>query len=224
LDRLSGSVLTIVATNTVISPLANILVVKLTKRMNDDFQILGGFMRKRLLVIATAAVALATGLAAPASAAPGDTIVTLTIVGTGGLTITVPAAANLGTGTEGATVSGLLGSVTVLDQRALLTPTWNASVIATDLVTGGGTAGETIPNINISYWSGPAAATSGLGAFTPGQATAAAAQIVNVPRTAFSHTGGTGSNFATWNPTLVVAIPNDQVGGVYTGTVTHSVL
>lgn len=38
-----------------------------------------------------------------------------------------------------------------------------------------------------------------------------------------SHTGGTGNNFATWNPTLVVNVPVGTVQGVYTGTVTHSV-
>jgi hypothetical protein len=180
-------------------------------------------MRTRLLAAAAAGVALAAFLTAPASAAPGDTIVTLTVVGAGGLTITVPANASLGTGAEGTSVSGQLGPVTVLDQRALLTPTWNASVISTDFETGGGSSGETIPNINVTYWSGGATATSGEGVFTPGQPTAAQAQIINVPRTAFSHAGGTGSNFATWNPTLVVAIPNDTVGGIYTGTVTHSV-
>ncbi|MFJ6197283.1 hypothetical protein [Micromonospora sp. NPDC092111] len=181
-------------------------------------------MRKKLLPVALAGVALAAGFATPAAAAPGDTIVTLTVVGAGGLTITVPASANLGTGTEGSTVSGQLGSVTVLDQRASLTPNWTASVISTDFVTGGGTASETIPSINVTYWSGPATATSGDGTFTPGQPTAADAQIINVPRTAFSHTGGTGSNFASWNPTVEVAIPSGAVGGVYTGTVTHSVL
>jgi hypothetical protein len=180
-------------------------------------------MRKSLLVGALAGVALAAGLAVPASAAPGDTVVTLTVAGAGGLTVTVPASANVGSGVEGATVSGLLGPVTVLDQRASLTPNWSASAISTDFVTGGGTAGETIPNINVSYWSGGATATSGSGTFTPGQPNAGAAQIINVPRTAFSHTGGTGSNFATWNPTLEVAIPAGTVSGVYTGTVTHSI-
>jgi hypothetical protein len=184
----------------------------------------GGFMRKRLIPVAVACIAVAAGLAAPASAAPGDTIVTLTVVGTGGLTITGPASASLGTGSVGTTVSGQLGPVTALDQRASLTPNWTASVVSTDFTTGGATAGETIPSSNVSYWSGPATATSGTGVFTPGQPTAGDADIINTPTTAFSHASGTGSNFATWNPTVEVVIPGDAVGGDYTGVVTHSVL
>ncbi|MEV6814733.1 hypothetical protein [Micromonospora sp. NPDC051296] len=179
-------------------------------------------MRKRFLAAALAGVAASAALAAPAHAE--DTTVTLTVDATGGLSITVPASANIGHGVEGSSVSGLLGPVTVLDQRSSITPNWTASVISTDFSTGGGTSGETIPNINVSYWSGPATATAGTGTFTPGQPTPGDQQIINVPRTAFSKTGGTGNNFATWNPTLVVNIPPATVRGTYTGTVTHSVL
>jgi hypothetical protein len=49
------------------------------------------------------------------------------------------------------------------------------------------------------------------------------AQTLNVSRTAFTLTAGTGNNTATWNPTLVVALPAAAVVGTYTGTVTHSV-
>ncbi|MEV0457276.1 hypothetical protein [Catellatospora methionotrophica] len=181
-------------------------------------------MKKRLISLMLAAAATAVGLAGPAAAAPGDTIVTLTVVGSGGLTISVPLASNLGTGSEGTTISGQMGPVVVLDLRALLTPAWTASVVSTAFTTGGAGPGESIPAANVKYWSGPATITLGTGTFTPGQINAAAAQVINVPRTAFSHTGGTGSNSATWNPTLVVAIPADAVGGVYTGTVTHSVV
>lgn len=178
-------------------------------------------MRKRFFAAALAGVALAGGLASPASAA--DTVVTLTVVGAGGLTIGAPSPVGLGSGAEGGTVSGPIGPVTVLDQRAALNPTWAATVISTDFVTGSGSSGETIPNINVTYWSGFATSTAGSGTFTAGQQFAADAVIINVPRTAYSHTGGTGSNFATWNPTLIVAIPAGTVGGLYEGTVTHSV-
>ncbi|MFY1620433.1 hypothetical protein [Micromonospora sp. WMMD736] len=180
-------------------------------------------MRRKLLA-GVAGIAATLALAGPAAAdTTGDTIVTLTVDAAGGLSITVPATANIGHGVEGSTVTGQLGPVTVLDQRGSLTPNWNATVISTDFTTGGGTSGETIPNINVLYWSGPATATAGGGTFTPGQPTAAQQVIINVPRTAMSHTGGTGNNFATWNPTLVVNIPVGTVQGVYTGTVTHSV-
>ncbi|TCB99621.1 hypothetical protein E0H26_03420 [Micromonospora zingiberis] len=179
-------------------------------------------MRKRFAAAVMAGVAVSTALAAPAFAE--DTIVTLTVDATGGLSITVPATANIGHGVEGSSVSGLLGPVTVLDQRSSLTPNWTATVISTDFVTGGGSSGETIPNINVRYWSGTATATAGTGTFTPGQPTSGDQQIINVPRTAFSKSGGTGNNFATWNPTLVVNIPSETVQGTYRGTVTHSVL
>ncbi|WP_410812648.1 hypothetical protein [Micromonospora sp. 067-2] len=181
-------------------------------------------MRHRLLAAVLAGAAVSAALGAPALADQKDTTVTLTVNASGGLSITVPATANLGQGTEGSTVSGQLGPVTVLDQRGSLTPNWSASVISTDFKTGGGTSGETIPNINVEYWSGNATSTAGTGSFVPGQPTAADRVIINVPRVAFSHSGGSGNNFATWNPTLVVNIPAGTVQGVYTGTVTHSVV
>ncbi|GAA5028928.1 hypothetical protein [Actinopolymorpha pittospori] len=61
------------------------------------------------------------------------------------------------------------------------------------------------------------------GAFVPGQPGPGDAVIINVPRTAFSHVGGSGINSASWNPTLVVNIPADSVAGLYSGTVNHSV-
>jgi hypothetical protein len=73
------------------------------------------------------------------------------------------------------------------------------------------------------YWSGPATATAGTGTFVPGQANAAAAQSLDVSRTAFSKTTGSGNNSATWNPTVVIDIPSQAVIGTYTGTVNHSV-
>ncbi|MFD0787499.1 hypothetical protein ACFQZ8_26660 [Micromonospora azadirachtae] len=177
-------------------------------------------MRKRFISAVFVGAVASTALAAPAAAE--ETTVTLTVASAGGLSITVPASANIGNGTEGSTVSGQLGPVTVLDQRGSLTPNWTATVIGSDFVTGGGTSGETIPAINVRYWSGSATATAGSGTFTPGQVDAAGQVIINVPRTAFSHAGGTGNNFATWNPTVVVDIPAGTVAGTYTGTVTHS--
>ena len=47
------------------------------------------------------------------------------------------------------------------------------------------------------------------------------AQTLDTPRTAFSHTG-TGSNSATFAPTMIFAVPAPAVAGTYTGTVTHS--
>jgi hypothetical protein len=74
-------------------------------------------------------------------------------------------------------------------------------------------------------WSGLATATTGNGTFTPGQAASAAADALSSVTTlpAFTHSGGTGDNTGTWNPTLNINPPLDSVAGSYTGTVTHSV-
>ncbi|GAA2702736.1 hypothetical protein GCM10010429_07990 [Micromonospora olivasterospora] len=162
-------------------------------------------------------------VASPAAAAPsGDTVVTFT-VSTANLDISVPASVNLGANFSGSTDSGQLGNVTVTDSRAALSATWVTTVSSTSFTTGGGTGPETIlPNL-VSYWSGPAVATTGTGTFVPGQPTAGSAVTLNVPRTAFSKTSGSGNNTATWNPTLIVTIPAGAVGGTYTGVITHSV-
>lgn len=189
-------------------------------------------MRRRILGVAlagTAGVMTATMVAAPAQAAtcPEDTTCSTTVTFTVtpvGMTITVPdEALNIGNSAPGGQISGQLGTVSVSDERAALDASWTASVIATDFTTGGGTGPETIANINVRYWSGEAMGTSGNGAFTPGQPGAGDAVIINVPRTAFSHVGGSGINSASWNPTLIVNIPADSVAGLYTGTVNHSV-
>ncbi|WP_329104024.1 hypothetical protein OG792_28480 [Micromonospora sp. NBC_01699] len=178
--------------------------------------------RTKVLVGGVAGLALVLG---PATAAMAeDTIVTLTVTAEDGLTITVPPTANIGSANPGDTATGQIGPVTVADERAALNAAWTATVISTDFTTGGGTPAETIPDINVLYWSGGATATSGNGTFTPAQPTAADAVIINVPRTVFTHTAGSGDNSATWNPTLLVNIPETAVAGVYTGTVTHSVL
>lgn len=164
-------------------------------------------------------------LAAPASAAPTDTTTTTFEVLVGTLDIDAPATADLGDGAPGGTITGQLGAVTVTDSRGAADASWVASVTATNFQTGGGTPAETVLATEIDYWSGPSTTTTGTGTFTPGQATAAAAAPLNnvtlLP--AFTHTGGTGGNTATWNPTLIVHVPLDSIAGVYTGTVTHSV-
>ena len=40
---------------------------------------------------------------------------------------------------------------------------------------------------------------------------------------AFTLTGGSGANTASWNPTVRVRIPATAVAGAYSGTVTQSV-
>ncbi|MQS16956.1 hypothetical protein F7Q99_33405 [Streptomyces kaniharaensis] len=177
-------------------------------------------MRIRYSVVA--GVAMAVAVSGVADAAPGDTTVTFSVSGSS-LSISVPSSVSLGAGLPGATVGGQLGAVTVTDARALLTASWTASVISTSFTTGGATSAETVAASAVSYWSGVATATSGVGTFTPGQATAGVAQTLNSSRTAYSLTAGVGNNSATWNPTLSIALPASAVNGTYTGTVTHSI-
>jgi hypothetical protein len=143
---------------------------------------------------------------------------TLTIAA-GSLSITVPATANLGSGALGATTSGQLGSVQVIDNRGSPTSAWTVTVTTTTLTF----SGRTVPLANLRYWSGPATATAGTATFTPGQANAGSEQDLTVGRTAFTMTAGNGANSATWNPTLVVTMPLTNIPGAYTGTITHSV-
>ena len=183
-------------------------------------------MGRRLAVVLGAIALLAVGTAGtPAFAAQtGNTTVTFAITA-GSLNITVPATANIGSGAPGATFSGQLGAVQVTDQRGLLVATWATTVTSTAFTTGAASAAETIPVSAVKYWSGAATATTGIGVFTPGQATSAAAVTLTTTAgpTAFTLTAGVGNNSATWNPTLVVTAPAAAVAGTYTGTVTHSV-
>ncbi|WP_433530159.1 hypothetical protein ACQPYA_28865 [Micromonospora sp. CA-263727] len=183
-------------------------------------------MRTRTILVSAVAAVAATALAAsPALADPTDTTDTTFEVEAGTLDVTTPATADLGTGAPGDTISGQLGVVTVSDTRAADDASWEATVTSTDFTTGGATASETVPATAIDYWSGPATATTGNGTFTPGQATAGAAEPLDNTTgvVAFTHTGGTGNNTAAWNPTLDVNVPLANQAGTYTGTVTHSV-
>lgn len=181
-------------------------------------------MPKRALLSCAAVVAVAVvGTATlPAVADARDTTVTFT-VSTANLTIEVPASRNLGAGSPGQTVSGQLGTVTVTDQRAAGNATWTASVISTQFDTGIDDPAEVILPHLVDYWSGQATATTGTGTFVPGQPTRGNRVSLEQPRTAFSKTSGSRNNSASWNPTLEITIPQDAIGGLYSGTVTHSV-
>jgi hypothetical protein len=141
----------------------------------------------------------------------------------GTLSITVPAAVNLGTASPGSSISRQLGEVQVSDNRGGPSQVWTATVAASDFTTPGGGAARQISRSQLSYWSGRATRTAGPGTRVPGQATSAQAQSLSVPRTAFAKTSGNGNNTTAWQPTLILAVPATAVGGTYTGTVTHSV-
>lgn len=172
------------------------------------------------LVVATAVAVITAG---PAGAVDDTTTTTFT-VSAGALGINAPAAAALGTGASGGTITAQLGNVVVTDARAQLAPTWAATVASADFSTGGETP-QTIGKALVDYWSGPAISPTGSGTtFVPGQATADDKVTLAASRAAFALTAGVGNNSVAWNPTLIVNVPAAAVAGTYSGVVTHSVL
>jgi hypothetical protein len=145
-----------------------------------------------------------------------DTTVTFTVT-SGALTMTAPTAATLGSGAPGTIVSGALGSVTVTDDRALLSATWTATASASDWTTGGGTPAETIPAGDVSYDPGTVTTT---GTIT---ATGTPVTLSDTAQPDVTGSAGIGDDTASWDPTLAVAVPAPAVGGPYTGTLTQSV-
>ncbi len=167
------------------------------------------------LVVAVGLVTLGTTL--PASADP--TSATVTITG-GVLAISVPAAAgNLGTRANTVSqgvISGALGQVQVSDARSAAAGSgWVASAISTAFTPPSGPA---LAASLVSYTVGSIAkiGTATYTANDPSSLTGVAAVV--------TATGITGDNSATWNPTINVSVPGGMAAGVYSATITHSVL
>jgi hypothetical protein len=171
-------------------------------------------------VLATMVLGLAITALAAGPALAADTTTTFTLTGAG-LAVNVPVSANISSSTNiGITsLSSQLGAVQVADYRGSLAASWTATVATTTFTTGGAGTHETIPKANVSYASGLATATVGLGVDVP----TAAPVALGTPQQAFAHTGVIGSQSTTWNPTITISVPVDAVAGSYTGTITHSV-
>jgi len=153
----------------------------------------------------------------------GDPATTVTFtVTTGNLTMTAPGSANLSSAAPGGTASGLLGAVTVTDNRALLAAAWTVTAAATDWHRVGGTGGshEIVPASGATYDPGGITTT---GTITVAADSTPPIALGNGAVPVVDGTAGIGDNSATWNPTLAVAIPAGTVGGDYTGTLTQSV-
>lgn len=175
-------------------------------------------MRKTLALAAVAAAVTGTAvLSPPAHAVDGTTTVALTVVD-GVLAIATTAAA-AGVNSEivgtGRTFTAPLGLTTVTDTRAASTG-WAFSASSTAFALTG-TPTTTIP-ASAATFSLTAAPTNTVGTNT-------------YSGTATSPTTGTlvtatasGINAATLTPVLHVAVPNSTPIGVYTGTVTQSVV
>ena len=167
---------------------------------------------------ATASPVMRAAAAARAARAGSDPGTAVTFAVTSGLlTITAPTAASLGSGAPGSTISGPLGTVTVTDNRALLSASWTVTAATSNFTTGTGTAGETIPAGDATYAPGTVT-TTGTISVTPSNIT-----LSTSPQTVMSASSGTGDNTASWNPTVAVAVPAAAVTGTYSATLTHSV-
>jgi hypothetical protein len=177
-------------------------------------------MRKRNLLVAIVAGMLTLGIALPASASTtGATTATITVQG-GFLSITVPTTAgNLGTvpnSVGGEIITGPLGQVQVTDARSAAAGSgWVASVISTAFTPP---AGPAIAASAVGYTAGTITkvGTATYTANDPGNLTGVSPAV--------TATGITGDNSATWNPTISVAIPGGMAAGVYSATITHSVV
>jgi hypothetical protein len=174
-------------------------------------------MKIARLLVATAAGALPLVVASSAQA--DTTTTTITITG-GALAITVPTdAGNLGTRANtvlGGTISGPLGQVQVSDARSAAAGSgWVVSVISTAFTPP---AGPAIAASAVSYTAGTITKV--------GTATYVANDPTNLTAVApaVTATGITGDNSATWNPTINVAVPGGMAAGVYSATITHSVV
>ena len=177
-------------------------------------------MRLRSPSIAIIASVFTLGIAGSASAATsGGTTATITVTG-GFLSITVPTdAGNLGTivnSVGGGMISGPLGQVQVSDARSPAAGSgWVTSVISTAFTPP---AGPAIAASFVSYSAG-AIAKVGTATYTannPGDLTGVVAAV--------TATGITGDNSATWNPTISVLVAGSTAAGVYSATITHSVV
>lgn len=178
-------------------------------------------LRKNLLAGATAiaATALLAATAAPASA--DDTEVTFDISAAGGLAISAPETADLGSDPSSAsttTASGSLGATTVTDGRGG-TAEWVVTAVS-DAFTGPGLPASTA----VAY--SPGVITPG------GTVTPTPAPDANITDDLDSETPldtvvttstVSGNNTATWDPTLAVTLPAGALVGEYAGTVTVSV-
>ena len=159
----------------------------------------------------------AVGFGATLPASASGTALTLTLTG-GSLEISAPATADLGSATTnsaGTVYSAQLGDIVVTDDRgASAGAGWVASAISTALTPP---AGPAIAATYISYTDGTITTTGTVTVANNDPTT-----IIGVSPVVTA-TAVTGSNTATWNPTLTIHIAGTFVAGVYTGSITHSV-
>jgi hypothetical protein len=145
-----------------------------------------------------------------------DTTVTFSVT-SGDLTISAPTAANLGSGAPGTNLAGHLGTISVNDQRALVSAAWTVTASSSDFITGTGLPSQTIPATDVNYDPGFISKTGNI------TVTGSDITMSNSSQPVVVASSGVGNNSASWNPTLTVSIPAAAVFGTYTATVAHSI-
>jgi hypothetical protein len=163
--------------------------------------------------------------ALPTSGATGLTF----SVTSGELSISVPGTANLGTGVPGSgagggpgspdvpNISGLLGTVTVTDNRALDPEDWVVTAAETNFSDG---IGNTIPATDSTYDPGTFTQVSGASTTTDASTPPITLTNAGVP---VVDNAGAADNVVSWDPTIAITLPDDTIDGTYTGTLTQSV-
>jgi hypothetical protein len=137
---------------------------------------------------------------------------------TGGLLISVPIAADLGSTASPETaisVTGQLESVTVTDtRRGGPLRLWTAFAISTDLITGS----DSLTATTIGYAAGTPTILSGMVGITEHTQTDLHTSV-EVQKGQSS----TGNHVVSWRPKLSIGLKYQQAAGTYVGVLTHSV-
>ncbi|MDQ1436469.1 MAG: hypothetical protein QOK43_98 [Acidimicrobiaceae bacterium] len=169
-------------------------------------------LRKPFLLLAIAGTVV-VGAALPAAA--DDTAATFSLTG-GDLTLSVGATAALtdeAAGVAANVITGTLGAVAVTDSRGG-TAGWVASAASTTFTGTGLSVSD-----GVTYTNGTVTETG-----TNTVAAATAASLTTTAVAVATATEVSGSNTASWNPTLNVSMAAGALAGDYVGTVTTSLV
>ena len=179
------------------------------------------FLKTKKAEIAIVVIALIAFLPGSYMAQAGTTTTLQFVVNpyTGGLSINVPGAGNLGSLDSPDTVTVVtaqLDTVTVTDtRREVPVRTWTVNAVSTDLLTGS----DSLTARTIGYAAGTPTILSGLAGVTEyTKSDLHTSVIVQTGATS------TGNHVVSWRPILSIAIKDRQLAGMYSGTLTHSVV
>ena len=150
--------------------------------------------------------------------------VTVTVDGSGGISITAPTSSTALTmgspnGTLDNTATAALTETKVTDLRAGTTP-WIATVSLPVLTGTGVTTGATITTSDATYVADTTIPVGTAEMATISQKTGLDAAT---PQTSQATSSVQGNNSAAWTATLTVMVPSETLIDTYTGTLTQSV-